>query len=614
MAVLVQQMVLASASGVAFTADPVTGDRNVVRVSAIKGLGERLVSMAADADEWEVRANRATQLRAPEQALSGEQAREVARLARRVEAHFGGVPQDIEWAYSAVGRLHLLQARPITALPEKLAFTAQAPGGWARDFRFGEWLGEPLTPLFADWGIAGLEQSFWRELTVRVALPPPRPTHVVVHGWYFGSVSFWPDGLARTLLTTVGRPRMFRVFCQGAPLLMEWATRPWIEAWREDWLPDLERTVAAAAARLDEPGKLPTAPESMALIDELLRATGRYFVAIALVAGVGYKSELPLAQFYARHVRRRSGGSHQELLVGLGALETVRAHAVTSLDWAHPILDGEAIAQALQVAEQRREGIDRRRGEAEAQALESLKGRRRRRLARLIATARRFARMREEVVASLTLGYPALRRLLLGIGRSLVERGLLGDEADVLFLGRPDLERALGGATSTADLDRVVQENRRLWQRRRRLSAPLQLGTIPRIWTIYQRMNNKAIRGPAALASATGTRTGVRGIPASPGTATGPARIVRAPDEFARVVEGDVLIAPATAPAWTVLFARVAAVVTDTGSPMAHASLVAREFGIPAVVGTGDATERFGDGELVTVDGRTGIVSSHLMD
>ena len=128
MAVLVQQMVPASASGVAFTADPVTGNRDVVRVSATMGLGERLVSMAADADEWEVRADRVTPMRTPEQALSEEHVREVARLARRVEAHFGGVPQDIEWAYWPAGRLHLLQARPITALPEMLAFTAPAPG------------------------------------------------------------------------------------------------------------------------------------------------------------------------------------------------------------------------------------------------------------------------------------------------------------------------------------------------------------------------------------------------------------------------------------------------------------------------------------------------------
>ena len=81
---------------------------------------------------------------------------------------------------------------------------------------------------------------------------------------------------------------------------------------------------------------------------------------------------------------------------------------------------------------------------------------------------------------------------------------------------------------------------------------------------------------------------------------------MRGPEEFERVRDGDVLIALATAPAWTPLFARVAAVVTDTGSPMAHASLIAREYGIPAVVGTGDATHRFRDGDLITVDGAAG--------
>ena len=84
MAVLVQRMVPAPASGVAFTADPITGDREVVRVSAIKGLGERLVSMAADADEREVRADWATPLRISEQALSDEHVREVEAGASSV--------------------------------------------------------------------------------------------------------------------------------------------------------------------------------------------------------------------------------------------------------------------------------------------------------------------------------------------------------------------------------------------------------------------------------------------------------------------------------------------------------------------------------------------------
>ena len=71
---------------------------------------------------------------------------------------------------------------------------------------------------------------------------------------------------------------------------------------------------------------------------------------------------------------------------------------------------------------------------------------------------------------------------------------------------------------------------------------------------------------------------------------------------------GDVLVAPATTPAWTPLFAQAAAVVTDVGSVIAHASLVAREYGIPAVVGTANATSRLREGQVVTVDGTTGVV------
>ena len=101
---------------------------------------------------------------------------------------------------------------------------------------------------------------------------------------------------------------------------------------------------------------------------------------------------------------------------------------------------------------------------------------------------------------------------------------------------------------------------------------------------------------------------GLAGVPASPGRASGPACVIRTPEEFDHLQSGEVLIAPATTPAWTPLFARAAAVVTDTGSPLAHASLAAREYGIPAVAGTSNATARLRDGQVVMVDGTTGWV------
>jgi phosphoenolpyruvate synthase/pyruvate phosphate dikinase len=108
----------------------------------------------------------------------------------------------------------------------------------------------------------------------------------------------------------------------------------------------------------------------------------------------------------------------------------------------------------------------------------------------------------------------------------------------------------------------------------------------------------------------------------SPGTSSSGTRHRRAalPDRYAsfrarktsgRFRDGDVLVAKATAPAWTPLFARAAGVVTDGGSLAAHASLVAREYGIPAVVATGDATARMHPGQLVTVDGSAGTITPH---
>ena len=116
MAVLVQMLVNAEAAGVAFTANPVNGRRDETVVSAVRGLGERLVSGNASPDEWIVCGEKATRNSAPENAIDADQARAIAVMARQAEAHFGS-PQDVEWAI-ADGRLFMLQARPITTLRE----------------------------------------------------------------------------------------------------------------------------------------------------------------------------------------------------------------------------------------------------------------------------------------------------------------------------------------------------------------------------------------------------------------------------------------------------------------------------------------------------------------
>ena len=100
----------------------------------------------------------------------------------------------------------------------------------------------------------------------------------------------------------------------------------------------------------------------------------------------------------------------------------------------------------------------------------------------------------------------------------------------------------------------------------------------------------------------------LRGMPGSPGVAEGPARIIRDGFEFERLLPGDVLVTPYTNPSWTPLFQRAAAVVVDSGSPGSHAAIVAREYGIPAVMSTVTGTRTLRDGERIRVDGSQGAV------
>ena len=100
----------------------------------------------------------------------------------------------------------------------------------------------------------------------------------------------------------------------------------------------------------------------------------------------------------------------------------------------------------------------------------------------------------------------------------------------------------------------------------------------------------------------------ITGVPGSPGQVVGSARIIRTPADFGRLQPGDILVCPFTDPTWTPLFDVASAVVADIGGPLSHAAIVAREYGIPAVLGTGDATSRIKDGEKIMVDGRKGSV------
>lgn len=595
MAVLIQRMVRPVAAGIALTADPITGNRQTCVVTAVRGLGERLVSGAAIGDEWIVTDGRATARRQPERAVDGPQVEAVAAEARRIAAA-RGVPQDIEWAIEGDGTLWILQARPMTALPPDVSWDPPSPGAYTRNLRFGEWISEPVTPLFESWLLTAMEERTHAFYLAEIGQRIPRPYHVIVHGWYFYTLNWaTPGAFARNfpnmLWHLIRSPRKVAGINPGTVRhsvpIME-------RTWRADVRPRYRAAVDSAEGRVEQ---LPVS-ELPSLIDELADLAGEYFGWVTALAGAGYKLEVTLAQFYRRHLAPTIGGSHLPLLTGFESPTDPARHAVASLDWWHAP-GPRAVSPTDPAADHAALVETRRSAERAAFAALASSPRRHRTFRRLLADAQHLVPLREEQVAELTIAWPVMRRAVQRIGEALAARGAIAEPDDVFFLTRDEVLTGLGeGAAAVVE----TPARRSAHAQHARLVPPLFIGRVhPMLRKLMDGMTG-------ALGAAPSKSAIVSGTPASPGRAVGAVRVIHGPDQFDELLDGEILVAPLTAPAWTPLFHRAAAVVTDVGSSASHASIIAREYGIPAVVGCGDATARLVTGMRVTVDGGTGNV------
>jgi pyruvate,water dikinase len=230
---------------------------------------------------------------------------------------------------------------------------------------------------------------------------------------------------------------------------------------------------------------------------------------------------------------------------------------------------------------------------ARARLLDAVPSRRRRKVARLIDRVVRYMQLREigkaSFVRSKDVGRAAARR----IGELLVADGLLDDADDVFLLTRTEL-----GSPSSYPLRETVALRRRQRAEYEALEIPDHFEGVP---TPIEPTTSVDVAQVAEGSV-------VSGIAASPGTAEGLARVVRDPSELDEFEPGDVLVCELTDPAWAPLMQLAAAVAIDIGGPLSHGAIVARELGIPAVIGTGDGTARIPDGARVRVDGSTGQV------
>ncbi|MBN1641118.1 MAG: phosphoenolpyruvate synthase [Anaerolineae bacterium] len=695
-AVVVQVLVDAERSGVLFTANPVTGERDHAMISAAWGLGEAivggrvtpdtliaekatgrvLVRDTADKQVMTVRLESGTQERpVPEPkrrapVLSDREAAELVRLGAQIEALYG-MPMDIEWAWAA-SQLSILQARPITALPSAPAEgqvpELPAPTEWALPKgnyiamrnNIVELMADPLTPLFGTLGRAAVNASMRRLLDGifgRPIISGELIIQVNEYAYYNGSMS--AGEIVRIILGSVGT--MKRMFTG--------AVERWTEVGRPRYTGLVDRWRAT-------PWRTFPATEILGAVREL--AEGAIDAHMALLSGVipaAWISEGLFTMVYNTLIKRRDDPEARTFLMGYdslpiqadkslydlaawararpalaayvcdtptpelvaqldddGAPQGVEAddwrawrrgveahleqfgHMIYSLDFGNPVPadDPAPLLETLRLYVRgrgtnphvRQQTAAEQREEATETTSKRLKGLRLRLFRRALASAQRYAPLREDGLADIGLGYPLLREMLREVGDRLVAGGAIAAPGDIYWL----YEGEVAGAAATCDrgealedLSVTVVQHRATWRAARRATPPLMLPVIKVLGVDV-----------AELKSGQGRRRGgntLKGVAASGGRVTATARVLHGPADFAQMRTGDVLVAPLTTPAWTPLFARAAAVVTDIGGPLSHGSIVAREYGIPAVLGTGAATKRLRSGQTITVDGNEGLVT-----
>jgi phosphohistidine swiveling domain-containing protein len=638
-----------------------TADKDVMTVTAGNGTREQPVAAA--------------RRRAP--VLDDHAAAELARYGQRVEEHFGA-PQDIEWA-RAGGRFFLLQSRPITALPEPSADTPETwpvpyPKGLYFRASIVEQLPDPLSPLFADM----IDGSVSRSLTTLMAEAVGKnvlrdgdiglPTINGYAYYYYRSSAMWRmTGKSVTAMRSLvrGKAHMgvagWRDFSHPRyeRVIKDRQAKPPAELTGEELL-------AGVQALLDAGTLYYTAVQSIiplaatseitfrAFYDKLVRRDGDSPATAFLL---GYDSEPIRAE---KSLYDLAGWARSDPGLTAALLERPTAelaecqrtgsppagvddvlwqewrftfrehldlfgHAVYNLDFASPLPvdDPSALLETVKFylrgqgtdPHERQRQLTERRESLTEQISARLGPRRRAAFFRLLRWAQETAPIREDALADVGLAWPLLRRMLLELGRRLVDSGVIAAPDDVFWLRFQELRTAVefglaapgaGAAVAISGADRpvraaAVEERKMLWRGQARAAAPQML---PESRWMDKAFGSMMPAGPQQKPGDV-----IKGAGASSGKVTAPARVLRGPQDFGLMEPGEVLVARITTPAWTSLFAMASGVVTDVGGPLSHSSIVAREYGIPAVLGTGVATQRLASGQQISVDGDAGTVT-----
>ncbi|WP_328377452.1 phosphoenolpyruvate synthase [Streptomyces sp. NBC_00440] len=696
MAVVVQQMVFPDASGILFTADPVTGNRKVATVDAGFGLGEALVSGLVNPDVFKVRHGEVVERviaakqravhalpaggtwevavdpqRQEQPALTDAQAVRLVQLGRRIEAHFGR-PQDIEWCL-ADGDFRIVQSRPITTLfpiPE----TGDVLGTGAQENHVylsvghQQMMTDPMKPLgISMWqltAMAPMHEAGGRlfvDATRRLASPASRAALLDVVGrgdplirdaleTVLGRDDFVPSlpdaapagppaggasapaepdpaivpeliersrtsiaALERDIRTKTG-PALFDFLLEafdehkrglGDPLNFQ-AIMAGMEAtwWLNDQLQEwLGEKNAADTLTLSAPGNI-TSEMGLALLDvaDVIRPKPEVVEFLRGVEHAGYAENTTFLDELAKLPGGTGARDAIEAYLDRYGMRCVGEIDITRPRWSErpatlvPVILDNVRNFEPGAAERRFEHGRQKAQQKEQDVLSRLRAlpdgdRKADEAKRMIDQVRTFIGYREYPKYGIISRYFVYKRALLAEAGRLVRAGVLPEKEDVFYLTFQELH----------DVVRSNQADGRLIQQRKDAFRSYHALTPPRVLTSDGEAVNGAYRRDDAPAGA------LIGLPVSTGTIEGRARVILDMAE-ADLEEGDILVTTFTDPSWSPLFVAVAGLVTEVGGQMTHGAVIAREYGLPAVVGVDQATRLIRDGQRIRVHGTDGYV------
>ena len=595
-----------------------------------------------------------------ELSLSTDVLRGIGDLAVNVERLFDGQAQDIEWAV-ADGTCWLLQSRPITNLPlpplRDISWDPPFDGAKLIRRQVTELMPDPLSPLFAEVYLQeGLSRSVDQFMgTLADFIEPPvfvtvngyaymranyrlirRPLQTIaqVLGWYRaamqrilpGAVPRWRDERLPAYLATIAQWKAIDLTCTSDEQLLS-GVRALAVADATYWF---DSTIVVGMAKMTD-----------MFLNRFLTSRA---VAGALTSSIflrGFPSKGLEAQDHLESIaaRIRTSISLRDLVIttppgdlldaltqqpaGQAVLESIHRHLERyghqshTLDFVQPTRGEDPLAVLSSLKELvRTDGCNTRARQAEMaqeresrtiETLASLGPLRRWLFRKLLRRAQRYGPHREEALFYIGAAWPTLRRLALELGERLVEVGTLTTPDDLFYLECREVVDAYSAhaeGRACHDLAQRAERRRELRERRKKLHPPAMVPVASR-FTLGP-IDMSAWESQKRNAADADT---LNGFAVSPGRVTGPATVVLSPADFAKMTPDTILVCPSTTPALTPLLAQAAGLVTDIGGILAHGSIVAREYGIPAVLGTGNGSQRIRSGQRITVDGDTGTVT-----